>query len=205
MSWRWFLVSLVMAAGFTWSWLVLEPVLFPSSEAREQVDLVSVQPATIIQPQVQVLITGAVKQPGLYKVPRGALVYDLIQRAGGLTTDAVVTQAQLAQVVPEGGEVQIAQAVAPALTPVVDHERESEAVSKKKKRRLKNKSKHIQRIDLNQASLEQLVQLPGVGPKMAERILSLRRQKGRFSRLEELKEVKGIGERRFEELRRYLQ
>lgn len=207
MSGRWLLFSFLMAASFSTGWMLLEPVLFPASEAREKVELARVQPAAVIQPQVQVLITGAVKQPGLYKIPRGALVYDLIQRAGGLTSDAEVAQAQLAQVVPERGEVRIARALSPSVPPVEAHESEPVAPPEKKSRRKKNKSSQarLERIDLNRATLEQLDQLPGVGPKMAERILALRQQKGRFLSLEELKEVKGIGDRRFEELRRYLQ
>ncbi|MGG1516239.1 helix-hairpin-helix domain-containing protein [Paenibacillus oryzisoli] len=59
-------------------------------------------------------------------------------------------------------------------------------------------------LDLNTATLEQLDSLPGVGPSKAKAIQDYRNQKGKFKRLEELKEVKGIGDKIFEKLRPYL-
>ncbi|MGG1552649.1 ComEA family DNA-binding protein [Paenibacillus ferrarius] len=59
-------------------------------------------------------------------------------------------------------------------------------------------------LDLNTATLEQLDSLPGVGPSKAKAILEYRNQKGKFKRVEELKEVKGIGDKIFEKLRPYL-
>lgn len=56
-------------------------------------------------------------------------------------------------------------------------------------------------VGLNSATAAQLETLPRVGPKMAERILEYRAQRGRFSRVEELRNVKGIGDKTFAELR----
>jgi competence ComEA-like helix-hairpin-helix protein len=55
-------------------------------------------------------------------------------------------------------------------------------------------------IDLNSATKEQLMSLPGIGEAMAERIMLHRQEKGRFRRIDELKKVKGIGEKKFEKL-----
>ena len=57
------------------------------------------------------------------------------------------------------------------------------------------------RVDLNTATLEQLDQLPGVGPVTAQRILEWRTRNGRFATVDQLREVEGIGERRFGQLR----
>ncbi|MDN5933813.1 MAG: helix-hairpin-helix domain-containing protein, partial [Pseudonocardia sp.] len=56
-------------------------------------------------------------------------------------------------------------------------------------------------VDLNTATEDQLDSLPGVGPVTAQRILEWRRHNGRFSRVEQLREIEGIGERRFAQLR----
>lgn len=59
-------------------------------------------------------------------------------------------------------------------------------------------------VNLNAASLEELTRLPGIGPVLAQRIVDYRQVYGKFSALEELKEVAGIGEKRFRELEDYL-
>lgn len=69
-----------------------------------------------------------------------------------------------------------------------------------------NQDAHIaaqasQRLNLNQATLEQLQALPGIGPSRAAAILALREQKGRFEQVEELQEIRGIGPSLTERLR----
>ncbi|NKB87960.1 MAG: hypothetical protein GKS06_07050 [Acidobacteria bacterium] len=56
-------------------------------------------------------------------------------------------------------------------------------------------------IDLNQASLETLQEVPGIGPAMAERILEWRRENGPFEKVEDLLNIRGIGEKTLEKLR----
>ena len=59
-------------------------------------------------------------------------------------------------------------------------------------------------INLNKAGLSDLVKLPGIGEKTAEKIVQLRNEKGKFKRLEELMEVKGIGEVKFNKIKKFL-
>jgi len=61
------------------------------------------------------------------------------------------------------------------------------------------------RLDLNQASYQELMELPGIGPVMAQRILEYRARTGGFSKVEELAEVKGVGAKRVEKLRAYVE
>lgn len=56
------------------------------------------------------------------------------------------------------------------------------------------------KVDLNQAGLSELISLPGIGPALAERIIEYREKNGRFRKVEELLNVRGIGEKKFEEL-----
>ncbi len=56
-------------------------------------------------------------------------------------------------------------------------------------------------VDLNRATAEELQTLPGIGPVMAERIVALRKERGGFRKLDELMEVKGVGDRTFARLK----
>jgi competence protein ComEA len=195
MSWRLLGLSLSSAVLFSWGWIHLEPLLFPVSEAKVQ--LAAVQPATIIQPRAQVLITGGVKHPGIYHLPKGALIYDLVQQAGGLSATAHIPAALLSQVIPERGEVKI-----PELRQPEAQEDQPRKPTRKRKKQKSTLSDHS--LELNRATLAELDQLPGVGPKMAERIIAWRTEHGGFQQIEDLRKVKGIGAKRWQELRRYL-
>ncbi|HAB54137.1 MAG: hypothetical protein A2315_03080 [Ignavibacteria bacterium RIFOXYB2_FULL_35_12] len=69
----------------------------------------------------------------------------------------------------------------------------------KKRQELAEKS-----VNLNEASIEQLSMLPGIGIKTAERILAYRKASGGFSSIDELLEVKGIGESKFDKIKKYI-
>ena len=60
------------------------------------------------------------------------------------------------------------------------------------------------RINLNKADIKALLALPGIGEKTAQKIINLRQAKGNFNRLDELMEVKGIGSKKFEAIKKYL-
>lgn len=60
------------------------------------------------------------------------------------------------------------------------------------------------KININQATAEQLQLLPGVGPALSKRIVECRRANGRFNRIEDLMQVRGIGPKTFERMRDYL-
>jgi len=59
-------------------------------------------------------------------------------------------------------------------------------------------------IDINTAGINELVRLPGIGDKTAEKIIELRNERGKFRRIEELMDVKGIGEVKFNKIKKFL-
>ena len=65
-------------------------------------------------------------------------------------------------------------------------------------------SAEIEPLDLNRATAQELIELPGIGEAMAKRILDFREQNGPFKRVEDLMKIKGIGEKSFEKLRPYV-
>jgi competence protein ComEA len=64
-------------------------------------------------------------------------------------------------------------------------------------------SSDIGKINLNIATKEMLLDLPGIGERLAERIIEYRNNKGEFKDIEELKNIKGIGEAKYEEIKDY--
>jgi competence protein ComEA len=135
---------------------------------------------------VLVHVAGAVARPGLYRLGGSPRVADAVDAAGGPAADADVDALNLAAPVADGDRVYVARRgeVAP---PLADGGRGAAAPTGP--------------LDLNTATAEQLDALPGVGPSTAEAILDYRKEHGRFRSVDELLEVRGIGEAKLAELR----
>ena len=59
-------------------------------------------------------------------------------------------------------------------------------------------------MNINEAKQEELEELPGIGPSIAKKIIEYREQNGKFTSIDELQEVKGIGEAKFENIKEYI-
>lgn len=69
---------------------------------------------------------------------------------------------------------------------------------------LHSKSEIALKVNLNNANVEELVKLPGIGPELARRIIEYRNTYGSFKGINEIKKVKGIGDKKFENLQKFL-
>lgn len=155
-------------------------------------------------PAVWVLyVTGAVKSPGVYRLPPDSRVFHLVDSAGGLAVGADETEINMAAPLSDGEHVHVplrSPAVREVLPGPSKAPKEGRSVSilpspSGAKRPLSGP------VDLNRASLEELQTLPGVGPKTAQAILSYREEVGPFKSIEDLAKVKGIGPKKLESLR----
>lgn len=122
---------------------------------------------------LQAEIKGEVEKPGVYTLKTGSSVEDLIRMAGGAKEQADLSDIRLMEEVEQGDLV------------VIGALAQSEAERK---------------ISINTADLETLQMLPGIGPAMAQRIID-HRDNAPFGSLEELMEVKGIGEKMFAKIK----
>lgn len=136
---------------------------------------------------VVVHVAGAVTHPGVLLMPVGARVIDAIEGAGGATPTADLDRLNLAAKLVDGQRILVVEVGAtPAVAP------EGAAVPSADPGAL---------IDLNAATRAQLESLPGIGPTLAAAILAERDRRGGFRSVNELREVRGIGEARFADLR----
>jgi competence protein ComEA len=126
-------------------------------------------------------VAGAVRRPGLYRLPQGARVAAAVRRAGGPSARADLNLINLAARLQDGQQVVVPTAAGnggQGAEPGADAP-----------------------ISLGSATVEQLDALDGIGPTLAERIVEYRQSKGGFGSLDQLAEVEGIGEKRLEALR----
>lgn len=138
---------------------------------------------------VVVHVVGEVARPGLVRVPSGSRVADAVEQAGGAGPLADLTQVNLARTVVDGEQVRLPRQgetvpVPPAPAPGAPAAGAPAGP-----------------LDLNAATLDQLDGLDGIGPVLAQRILDWRTERGRFTSVDELGEVEGIGDKLLDRLR----
>jgi len=135
--------------------------------------------------QVVVYISGAVRAPDVYQLPKAARIKDLVLAAGGFTADADLERINLAERVDDGQHIHIPRQgeEAPA-----DNATTPDAAGT------------TQLIDINTASEAELDGLPGIGKALAQRIIDYRSANGAFKTVEDLRSVKGIGPALFEKI-----
>ncbi|GAA3093185.1 hypothetical protein GCM10010464_65990 [Pseudonocardia yunnanensis] len=148
------------------------------------------------QPSVPLVVSvsGRVQRPGLVEVPAGARVADVVHAAGGALPGTDLAAVNLARRVVDGEQVAVGVPPAPDAVPAAGAGGPVPLGPARP-------GAPPGRVDLNTATVEQLDVLPGVGPVTAQRILEWRTRHGRFARVEQLREIEGIGERRFAQLR----
>ena len=157
--------------------------------------------------QLVVHVVGQVELPGVVRVPSGSRVGDALEAAGGATATADLARVNLARalvdgeqlVVPRPGEV-LVQAPGPVLPPGPGAGGASGPTGAAGAAG-GGPATEAQALDLNTADLADLDALPGIGPVLAQRILEWRTDHGRFTDVDELGEVTGIGEKVLDKLR----
>ncbi|MFK3984015.1 ComEA family DNA-binding protein [Micromonospora sp. NPDC050397] len=140
--------------------------------------------------EVVVAVAGKVQKPGLVRLPAGARVADALAAAGGVLPGVDVALLNLARKVTDGELILVGVSAPPGMAAaggVPGQPGEPAAGGGK--------------VNLNTATLAQLDTLPGVGPVLAQRILDHRDQRGGFRSVGDLRQVSGIGDARYEQLK----
>ena len=151
--------------------------------------------------RVFVHVAGAVRRPGLYHLGSDARVAEALQRAGGPLPRAELTAVNLAARVADGQQVLVPAAgrVSGATAPAAPGGSAGAGGAARRGAGVGVK------LSLASATAEQLEELDGIGPTLAERIIEYRDAQGGLASLDQLNEVDGIGEQRLASLREGLQ
>lgn len=138
-------------------------------------------------------IDGAVKNPGVYKVSEGTRLFQVIDLAGGLTEDASTDSLNRAEAVYDGQKITVYSSdMGGAYSGEGDSSMKSESGITGGK------------VNINTADSVTLQTIPGIGPSKAARIIEYRDSQGRFKKIDDIKNVTGIGDMTFENIKEYI-
>ena len=176
--WRpWHILFLGIFFGLLSSAVVLLVAAQPRGNPVELEAVPTAAPLTVF-------VVGAVQSPGVYSLPYGSRIENAVKAAGGLTSIANIEGVNLAGLLRDGQQVFVPSRIEPSST--------------------LPPSERIGLVDLNRATLQDLMTLPGIGETRAQDILDYRQQIGSFTNLEELMNVRGIGQSTFDKLKMYI-
>jgi competence protein ComEA len=154
--------------------------------------------------ELVVSVAGRVAHPGVVRVRDGARVADALDAAGGARPGVDLSGLNLARRLVDGEQIAVGVPPAPdagGQLPSGATAAEAEAAHPGSGGAASAGAGLGPKIDLNTSSVAQLDTLPGVGPVTAQHIVEWRSRNGRFVRVDQLREIDGIGERRFQQLR----
>ena len=133
-------------------------------------------PAAASASRLVVHVVGDVAEPGVVRLEPGSRVIDAVQAAGGALRGADLSTVNLARLVADGEQVRVGLPPDDAVSGVVPDAGQTPGA-----------------VNVNQAGVDLLVELPGIGPVLAERIVTYRDTNGPFASVDQLLEVPGIG------------
>lgn len=181
-------------------------------ETNEDIDLVETESEVIIK-YCTVDIKGAVNQPGVYQVAEDSRVIDVIKKAGGLTKNADTYYLNLSKKVHD--EMVIIVYTKTDITNYKKMLKQNADLVKELKTNTKNdaivevepnlsNNNQTTLLNINTATLEQLMTLPGIGESKAKEIINYREINNGFKSIDEIKAVNGIGDSTFAKIKDYI-
>ena len=150
-------------------------------------------PGTGADGSVIVDVEGKVAKPGVRTLPAGSRILDAINAAGGALPGTDLASLNQAQVLVDGEQVLV------GVTPPPQDDAGT-TTGRGKKSRGHAGPGSVQPVHLNTATVDDLEQLPGIGPALAQRVIDYRTQHGAFHAVDELRQVSGFGGQRFDNL-----
>ena len=167
--------------------LIVSIAIFYQEEERASLPLEETS-ASLDEPmQVTVYVSGEVNRPGVVDLTSTSRVSDAIKACGDFTAAADKASVNLAKKVEDGMQIKVLALEAPLDNPKANSTNSTAKSSG-------------DMININTADESELDKLPGIGPAMAKRIIEYRQTNGNFQTIEDIKNVSGIGEAKFNKM-----
>ena len=152
--------------------------------------------------KIVIYITGGVKNEGVYEIDENSRIADSIEKAGGLTEDANISNINLAYILEDGMKIHIPKKDE-NINEINDNTNIYVTKEEGDEENLKNieKNSKTNKININTASQAELEALPGIGTSTALKIINYRNENGKFKNIEEIKNVSGIGDSKYSKIK----
>ena len=169
----------------------------------------------INEEKILVYVTGEVNNEGVITLDKGSRITDAINAAGGTTSNANISKINLVYILEDGMKVNIPNDNDLKNNPDFDYitigsgdgDTNSNMISNNKDSLYSDdigKGKTIDIVNINTATQTELETLPGIGPSLALKIINYRNENGKFSSIDDIKNVSGIGDSKFENIKKYI-
>lgn len=152
---------------------------------------------------IAIHITGEVKKPGILYLKAGARIVDAIKEAGGATKNADLDRVNLAYVLSDGQKIYIPNKNEKdeAKAYIISNSGENILLEEGNSKGTQSSEGVNAKVNINTAQQTELETLPGIGPSLAQRIIEYRETNGNFQNIEDLQNVKGIGDSKYSNIK----
>ena len=150
--------------------------------------------------QIIVHIAGEILNPGVISLDEGARIIDAINKAGGITNEADLSKVNLAYILEDAQKIYIPNVNEKEIIENMSSEIVKSG-STQENSNTGEKLKNGEKININTATQKELQKLTGIGESIALRIINYRKENGKFNTIEDIKNVSGIGESKFNKIK----
>lgn len=192
----------VIVAGFICYYVYVKDESNNTLEVEENLEIQEEKTEEVYTDNVIfVHVSGAVNNEGIVELKADSRVSDAIEKAGGVKEEAYTEEINLAYKLEDGMKIHIPtkqEKQQSANTQVIIT---SSGVVENEEQKEKTKQK---KVNINTATQTELETLSGIGTSTANKIIAYRKEKGRFKKIEDIKNVSGIGEAKFDKIKDYI-
>ncbi|CEQ18755.1 helix-hairpin-helix domain-containing protein [Paraclostridium sordellii] len=176
---------------------------FEPVQKDEDLNMDNSEKINTVNKKITIFISGEVKSPGVVELYSEDRLMDGVKKCGGVTDEADMNRINLAMKISDEGHYIIPK-IGEEIENVKDKGKETVNQTQNLNDNKSEQNKENNKININNAPLIELDSLPGVGEVTAQKIIDYREENTKFKSIEEIKNIKGIGENKFNNLKDYI-